>query len=57
MDFEIYAQLGSGAVTAVWRMSPVVWSKMWSGRIKACGGYPVGSSPTDAWAEACTIAR
>jgi hypothetical protein len=36
VSFGIYAQLGSGQVTRVMRFAPVVWSRMWTGPIRAC---------------------
>jgi hypothetical protein len=35
---RIYAQLGTGEITRNWGRAPVVWSYMWSGAIRACGG-------------------
>ena len=53
----IYAQLGSGEVTRVDALGPVVWSRMWTGRIRACGGAPGGESPFTSPTIVCTVAR
>lgn len=49
----VYAQLGSGAVTRHTSKHHMVWSQMWSGAIKACGGaYSKGPL-----VKACTVAH
>ena len=57
INIGIYAQLGSGAVTRVDGTGPVVWSRMWTGRLRACGGAPGGESPFTGPTIVCTAAR
>jgi hypothetical protein len=58
LEFGVWAQLGSGNVTRVMRFAPVVWSRMWTGPIRACGGRPGGEdNPFIGPTWACTRAR
>jgi len=49
----IYAYVGSGNVTFRTANTKSVWSYMWAGRIRACGGI-AGEGPST---DTCTIAK
>jgi Protein of unknown function (DUF2690) len=55
--FWVYAQLGSGAVTYREGAAPLRWSRMWTDRIRACGGAVGGESPFAYGTKTCTAAR
>lgn len=49
-----FAYLGSGSATKHDDFGQVVWSRMWTGPIRACGGF---STIGDYVSQRCTVAR